>query len=98
MLPATLPTRSENASQDASPRPRTDGCRLAPLQEAARTERAYQGAAQAQVLREAMRCQAARQTAPAERHPEGENAGAGQVVSVSPRARPIPSPFPGERP
>ena len=50
----------------------------------ARAQRPHQRAPQAQTFREALRGLAARQAAQAKRHPQGQDAGAEQVVAVTP--------------
>src|SRR5438445_12870754 len=77
-----------HAIADESPRTRTDRSGPAPLQEVNGAQRDHQGAAQAQILREALRGPAARRAAPAEQHPQGEAAEAQQAGMVTP-----PMPF-----
>src|SRR5947208_16165331 len=73
-----------HAFADESPRTRTDRPGPAPLQEVNGAQRDHQGAAQAQILREALRGPAARRAAPAEQHPQGEAAEAQQAGMVTP--------------
>src|SRR5438874_4342691 len=73
-----------HAFADESPRTRTDRPGPAPLQEVNGAQRDHQGAAQAQILREALRGSAARRAAPAEQHPQGEAAKAKQARVVTP--------------
>src|SRR5947209_2677853 len=71
---------------DARPRPRADRRGPAPLQETPGTQRHAQGAAQAQVLRKALRGPAPRHAAQAERHPQGPRGRAQGLLPVGPGA------------
>src|SRR5262249_36704017 len=81
----------KHAAKDARSRPGTDRSGLASLQETSGAERIYQGAAQAQVLRKALRDAPPRQVAEGERHPNRQTAGRQRIVSVGVSRSPAPA-------